>query len=478
MVLDREMKDRIDPEFDFIVIGTGPAGQKAAIQAAKLGKRTLAIEKQSVVGGVALATGTIPSKTLREAVMDLGGLRQRGLHGANYRVKQDITMEDLTYRVDHVLRNEIAVIEDQLHRNGVEVAHGAASFRDPYRIVVSTGDSQHEFTAEKFLIAVGSKPATSPLVPIDGTSIFDTDVLFQMARLPRTMIVVGAGIIGIEYAGIFAALGVKVTLIDMREQLLDFVDREIVDGLMYQMREHGVAFRLNEQVTEVQSTDGVIARTESNKTIVGDCLLYCVGRQGAVDGLGLENAGIGSDSRGRITVDEQYRTAVPHVYAAGDVIGFPALAATSMEQGRMAALAAFGMPNENIGRVIPYGIYTIPEISMVGSTESQLTTQSVPYECGIARFAETARGQIIGEDQGRLKILVNSESRQILGVHIIGEGATELIHIGQVLIGLNASLDFLVNNVFNYPTLAECYKIAALDAYNKLADARRTKSAA
>jgi NAD(P) transhydrogenase len=473
-----EFMDPIRSEFDFIVIGTGPAGQRAAIQAAKLGKRTLVIEKQVAVGGVALATGTIPSKTLREAVMHLGGLRQRGLYGPNYRVKQNITLEDLTFRVNSVLHNEIEVIDDQLRRNGVDVAHGSASFVNKNTILISTSDSEREVTAKKFLIAVGSKPATSSLVPIDGHRIYDTDVLFRMKQLPRTMIIVGAGIIGIEYAGIFAGLGVKVTLIDMHSQLLDFVDRELVDGLMYHMRERGVAFRLEEHVTEVRMDKGVVAKTGSGKTIVGDCLLYCVGRQGAVDELGLENIGVQSDSRGRIAVDEHFRTSAPNVYAAGDVIGFPALAATSMEQGRMAALSAFKMPNENAGNVIPYGIYTIPEISMVGATEKELTAESIPYEYGIAKFAETARGQIIGEDQGRLKILVHSENREVLGVHIIGEGATELIHIGQMLIGLDAPLDYLVNNVFNYPTLAECYKIAALDVYNKLADVRRNKSAA
>ncbi len=468
------------PPFDVAVIGTGPAGQKAAIQAAKLGRSVVAIERHKWVGGAALSTGTIPSKTLREAVLYLTGFRQRGLYGISYRVKDAISIQDLTYRVDHVLRQETAIVENQLARNGVVVMRGRASFEDEHTLMVARDGSEERITADVFIIAAGSTPAHSHAVPIDGKVSFDTDCILELKSVPRTMTIVGAGVIGIEYASIFAALGVRVTLVEKSDELLDFVDDEIVDALVYHMRDVGVTFRLGEDVAEVRiEPEGVVARTVSKKTIIADTLLYAVGREGATAGLGLERAGIETDERGRIAVDERFRTSVPHIFAAGDVVGFPALAATSMEQGRVAARCALGEPADRAQEPIPYGIYTVPEISIVGSTEKELTAAAVPYEVGVGRYAETARGQIVGDSAGRLKLLVHSDTRKLLGVHVIGEGATELVHIGQAIIALGGTLDYLVNNVFNYPTLAETYKVAALDAFNKLAEqARRSGVAA
>ncbi|MDP6821859.1 MAG: Si-specific NAD(P)(+) transhydrogenase [Dehalococcoidia bacterium] len=456
-------------QFDVAVIGAGPAGQRAAIQAAKLGASVVVIERLPTVGGAAINGGTIPSKALREAVLYLTGFRERELYGVSYSVKQDILLQDLTYRLDHILRREVAVMESQLARNGVEVMFGRASFSGDHRLVIDRGHEKSEIVAENVILAPGSKPAHSEQVPIDGVRIFDTDQILNLREIPRRLAVIGAGVVGLEYACMFAALGVRVTLVEKQEQLIPFVDREIVEALIYHMRDTGVLFQLGEGVDSVTiEGDEVVATTESRKRVCADALLYTIGRVGSTDQLGLENIGLGSDDRGRLTVDDRYRTSVPYVYAAGDVIGFPALASSSMEQGRIAARNALGAPTDGVQDPLPFGIYTIPEISIVGKTEPQLTRDRVPYEIGLARYSETARGQIVGDSTGRLKLLVHTETREILGVHIIGEGASELIHIGQTVIALNGKLDYLVNNVFNYPTLAECYKVAALDAYNKI----------
>jgi len=459
--------------FDVVVIGTGPAGHHAAIQAAKLGKSVAAIERRRVVGGGGLHTGTIPSKTLREAVLYLTGFRQRGLYGISYRVKRSIIPQDLTFRVEHVLKREIAVLEDQFARNGVELIYGLASFIGPHTLCIRNGEEE-EVEAEMFVLAPGSIPAHSPKIPVDGKYMFDTECILNLTSIPKRLIVVGAGVIGVEYASIFSALGTEVTLVDQRHDILEFVDREILEALSYHMRGRGVVFRLGEAVEEVvREGEEVVARTTTHKTIVGDCLLYTVGRLGATADLALDTVGLEPDPRGRLEVDENYRTAIPYIYAVGDVVGFPALASVSMEQGRVAIRYAFGLRATKSQGLLPYGIYTIPEISMVGSTEEELTKQGVPYEFGLARYSETARGQIVGDTTGKLKLLVHAENRHILGVHIIGEGATELVHIGQLAMALGGTLDFLVNNVFNYPTLAECYKVAALDAFNKLSPRRR-----
>lgn len=466
-------------QYDVVVVGAGPAGQRAAVQAAKLGASVVVIELRPTIGGAAIHGGTIPSKALREAVLYLTGFRERELYGVSYSVKQDILLQDLTYRLDHILKREVAVMESQLARNGVEVIRGKASFSGDHTIVVDGGHEKIEIAAENVILTPGSRPSHSEHVPIDGVRIFDTDQILDLRDIPRRLAVIGAGVVGVEYACMFAALGVRVTLVDMQEQLLPFVDREIVDALIYHMRDTGVVFQLGEGVESVTIRgDEVVAITESRKHIISDALLYTIGRQGSTDGLGLENVGLEADERGRLAVDDRYCTSVPYIYAAGDVIGFPALASSSMEQGRIAARNALGAPTDGVQDPLPFGIYTIPEISIVGKTEAQLTRDRVPYEIGLARYSETARGQIVGDSTGRLKLLVQAETRDLLGVHIIGEGASELIHIGQAVIALDGKLDYLVNNVFNYPTLAECYKVAALDAYNKLSSYKVLRKAA
>ncbi|MCH7642453.1 MAG: Si-specific NAD(P)(+) transhydrogenase [Chloroflexi bacterium] len=466
-------------QFDVVVVGAGPAGQRAAVQAAKLGASVVVIEPRPTIGGAAINGGTIPSKALREAVLYLTGFRERELYGVSYSVKQDILLQDLTYRLDHILKREIAVMESQLARNGVEVMLGKASLSGDHTLLVDNGQEKIEIRADYVILTPGSQPSHSENVPIDGVRIFDTDQILNLREIPRRLAVIGAGVVGVEYACMFAALGVRVTLVDMQEQLLSFVDREIVEALVYHMRDTGVLFQLGEGVESVTiEDDEVIAITESRKRITSDALLYTIGRQGSTDGLGLENVGLEADERGRLTVDDRYCTSVPYIYAAGDVIGFPALASSSMEQGRIAARNALGAPTDGVQDLLPFGIYTIPEISIVGKTEAQLTKERVPYEIGLGRYSETARGQIVGDSTGRLKLLVHPETRDLLGVHIIGESASELIHIGQAVIALNGKLDYLVNNVFNYPTLAECYKVAALDAYNKLSGRNVLRKAA
>ena len=455
--------------YDVAILGSGPAGHSAAIQAAKAGKRVVVIDKRDAVGGTSVNTGTIPSKTLREAILHLSGVRQREIYGSAYRVKRDVTAKDLAYRFDHVVNHQRDVVQLQLDRNGVELMFGEGSFVDEHTLRVVHGEDETTVHADFILIGVGSVPAHSAAVPCNDRTILDSDGICYVKDIPRSLIVVGAGVVGTEYACMFSVLGSKVTLIDQRHEILEFLDAEIVQALMYHMRQTGVLFRLGEEVTEVVHESGkVTAVTASHKRISAESLLYSVGRMGATNGLNLEALGVEIDDRGRITVDGEFRTTIPHIFAAGDVIGFPALAATSMGQGRAAIRAALGLPHNGSQNVLPYGMYTIPEIAMVGKSEAELTDEGIPYEVGIARYRETARGQIIGDLSGTLKLLIHSESTKTLGVHIIGDGATELIHIGQALIGLDGNLDYLINNTFNYPTLAECYRIAALDASNKL----------
>ncbi len=457
--------------FDFLVIGSGPAGQRAAIQAAKLGKNAAIIERRPVVGGVSVHTGTIPSKTLREAVLYLTGWDQRGVYGRSYRLKDKLDIDDLMKRLDITLNHEIEVMEHQLIRNGVTVIQGSASFVDPHRIKVEKADGHfEEYTADKFLIAVGSRPARPEGIPFDNDIILDSDGILNLKRIPRSMIVVGAGVIGVEYASIFSTMDVKVTLVDGRPSLLDFMDKEIIDELVHSMRDRGVLLRLGERVARVEKTDKgtAICELESGKRMQAEAILFAAGRIGCTYTLGLENAGLETDSRRRLSVNEHLQTAVPHIYAAGDIIGFPALASTSMEQGRLAACHAMGVEACQTQEFFPFGIYAVPEMSMIGATERELTEKRTPYEIGVARLRETARGQIMGLQEGVLKLLVGLEDRRLLGVHIIGEGATELIHIGQAVLTLGGTLDYFLENVFNYPTLAEAYKVAALDAWNRM----------
>jgi NAD(P) transhydrogenase len=458
--------------YDMLVIGSGPAGQKAAIQAAKIGKRVGVIERKKVAGGICINTGTIPSKSLREAVLFLSGFRQRNLYGASYRVKKDITFEDLAQRCDHVIKAEQEVIQNQLLRNSVDFIIGTAAFLDAHRLSIKQESETNEHTADYIVIAVGTEPARPPEIPFDDESIIDSDRLLSLKQLPKSLTIVGGGVIGCEYASIVATLGIPVVLVERRPRLLEFVDSELIEALQYQMRNVGVTFRFNEEVVGIQKSadHSVLIHLKSGKKISAPLLMYSIGRVGATKDLNLQSIGITPDERGRLKVNENYQTALNHVYAVGDVVGFPALASTSMQQGRHAACHAFGLACDLSTHLLPYGIFTIPEISMVGRNEDELTRDGVPYEIGVARYREIARGQLIGDTVGMLKLLFHSETRALLGVHVIGEGATELVHIGQAVIAHGGKLDYFIDTVFNYPTLAECYKVAALAALNKFSN--------
>ena len=456
-------------DFDVLVIGSGPGGQKAAIAAAKLERQVAIIERRDMIGGVCLNTGTIPSKTLREAILYLTGLAQREMYGQSYRVKDEITIADLAARTSHVVGREMEVVRSQLSRNRVTALTGTGSFADPHTVEVDDNGRVRAVTADKIVIATGTKPARPASVQFDERTVIDSDGIVHLERVPRSMVVAGAGVIGIEYASMFAALGTKVTVVEQRDRMLEFCDDEVVEALKYHLRDLAVTFRFGETVSSVEAHDGgAIATLLSGKKIPADTVMYSAGRQGMSDELNLEAAGLTADARGRIHVDDFFRTSVPHIYAVGDIIGFPALAATSMEQGRLAAHHACGEPLHELAPLQPIGIYSIPEISFVGRTEEQLTKDSVPFEVGVSRYRELARGQIIGDSYGVLKLLVSLETRTLLGVHVFGTGATELVHIGQAVMGCGGTVDYLVDAVFNYPTLAEAYKVAALDAMNKI----------
>jgi NAD(P) transhydrogenase len=501
--------------FDCIVIGTGPAGQKAAIQAAKLGKSVAIIEKNKVLGGASINTGTIPSKALREAVLHLTGANKRGLFGESSRIKRNITIADLIYISQQVIHQELSLIRDHFERNNIELIWGAARFEDDNVLYIDRPDDFEVITGEKFIIATGTCPAMPSNVPFNPKTIFTSDGLLKLEMLPKTMIVVGGGVIGVEYACMLATLGVKITLVEGRNDLLGFLDHEITEALQYQMRRMGITLRLGEKVAKIEeiSPDGpemrqgipvptatavaaaandpsqpgvalavpinaaeksalknplVQATLESGKHLHAQTLLYAVGRQGTTAALRLDKVGLVADDRERLKVNEHYQTAVEHIYAAGDVIGFPALASTAMEQGRLATCHAFGVPTCSMPELFPFGIYAIPEISMVGKTEEQLTKAGIPYEAGVAQYSELARGQLLGDHDGMLKMLIHQDDHTILGVHAIGTGSTELIHIGQAVMAFKGTVDYFINNVFNYPTLAEAYKVAALNGLNKL----------
>ncbi|WP_158810215.1 Si-specific NAD(P)(+) transhydrogenase [Beijerinckia sp. L45] len=462
-------------DFDMLVIGSGPSGRRAAIQSAKLGKSVLVVEKGRRVGGVSVHTGTIPSKTLRETVLNLSGWRERGFYGRAYRVKQDIEASDLMARMRKTLDHEVEVLEHQFSRNAVKTVRGQARFVGPHEIEV-TGDAGETrvYTAANILIACGTTPFRPENVPFNGTTVLDSDEIVDLKKLPRSLAVIGAGVIGVEYATIFSALDVAVTLIEPRPTFLDFIDKEIIDELVHDFRDRKLALRLGSAVTAIALNEaGAPSITLANGRIVqADMLLYAAGRVGATTALNLEVTGITADHRGRIGVTPNtLQTSVPHIYAAGDVIGFPSLASTSMEQGRLAAGHAFGLKPSSMPESFPYGIYSVPEISMVGMAEEEVRNKDIPHECGIARFRETSRGQIMGLNSGMMKLIFSTETRRLLGAHIIGEGATELIHIGQAVLNLKGTIDFFIENTFNYPTLAEAYKIAGLDAWNRMARA-------
>ncbi|MFT3967304.1 MAG: Si-specific NAD(P)(+) transhydrogenase [Sphingobium sp.] len=459
-------------KYDLVVIGSGPAGRRAAVQAAKLGKSVLVVEGRRRVGGVSVHTGTIPSKTLRETALNLSGWRERGFYGRSYRVKKDISSDDLGMRLTKTLEYEVDVLEHQFQRNGVDTLSGFARFIDPHHVAVTAPDSSEmAVEGERFLIAVGTTPFRPADIDFGDADIMDSDEVVDVPRLPRSLTVVGAGVIGIEYATIFSALDVAVTVIEPRTAFLDFIDREIMDEFVHQLRDRGVSFRLGSPVTSVvkEVSGRVCTTTADGRSVRTDMLLYCAGRMGATATLGLEACGLEADGRGRLTVDPRtFQTAVPHIYAAGDVIGFPSLASTSMEQGRIAACHAFNLPVPPAPAYFPYGIYAVPEISTVGMSEQEVHDRGINYECGIARFRETSRGHIMGLDHGMLKMIFSLKTRRLLGVHIIGEGATELVHIGQAVLNLKGTIDYFIENTFNYPTLAEAYKVAALDAWNRM----------
>lgn len=463
-------------DYDLVVIGSGPSGQRAAIQAAKLGKTVAIIERARTVGGICVNYGTIPSKTFREAVLHLSGYRERGIYGSSYRVKQEITIDDLLYRVQQVVRSEIDVIRNQMTRNRVELIEATATFLDAHVIELTT-EGRHgtrQITTNKVVIACGTEAARDDHIPFDGQKIFTSDDVLGLERLPRSIIIVGAGVIGIEYATMFAALGVRVTVVDKRPTLLPFLDHEISAALTYVVQQSNVTMRLGEEVADIRLVDGVSKPVEvhlkSGKVLHAEAALYSIGRVGATERLQLQNTGIKADDRNRIPVNEHFQSNVEHVYAVGDVIGFPSLASTSYEQGRAAARHAFGLRHDHEGGIglFPYGIYTVPEISTIGRSEDELTAAGISYEIGKANYREISRGQIIGDRTGLLKIIFSPESRKLLGVHIMGEGASELIHIGQVLMVHGGTVDYFADAVFNFPTLAECYKAAALDGLNRL----------
>ena len=467
-------------QFDLCVIGSGPGGQKAAIQAAKLGRRVCVVEQKEVVGGVAVNTGTMPSKALREVILHVGGYATVAPRVKDFEAAgREATLQTLWSSYQAVIRNEIEIVSKQLMRNGVTLINGRGCFRDAHTLEVTHDDGVEAIGADFFAIAVGSMPARPPQIPFDGKTIITTDEIFHLDYLPHSMIVVGGGVIGTEYASMLAALGTRMTLIEGRSRLLDFVDAEIIEALQYHLRQVRLTLRLGEHVVAIgtvpapagsRTTTGMLAEVtlESGKRLHADCLMYCVGRQGATEGLELAALGIEPDARGRLTVNEQFQTALPHVYAVGDVVGFPALASTSMEQGRVAACSMFGATCAAMPKLLPYGIYSIPEISMVGRTEEELTHEGIPYETGIAQYREIARGQLLGDEIGMLKLLIQQETHSVLGVHAIGTGATELIHIGQAVLAFGGTAEYFVDAVFNYPTLAECYRVAALNGLNKL----------
>ena len=458
-------------QYDMIVIGSGPAGRRAAVQGAKIGKSVLVVEKGQKVGGVSVHTGTIPSKTLRETVLNLTGYRERGFYGRAYRVKQDIGASDLTARLQMTLTHEVDVLEHQFARNGVKAVCGTARFLDPHRLEILSPEGERlVVSAERIVIAVGTRPHRPGNIPFNGTSVLDSDEMIGTIRLPRSLTVIGAGVIGVEYATIYSALDVAVTLVEPRDIFLDFVDHELIEDFTHQLRDRGMTLRLGAKVERIEF-DGAYPVTvlADGRRVRSEMLLFTGGREGVTDLLNLEACGLVADARGRLKVDPHtFQTAVAHIYAAGDVIGFPSLASTSMEQGRIAACHAFEIPMPPAPEFFPYGIYAVPEISMVGMTEKEVRERGIHYECGIARFRETSRGHIMGLNSGMMKLIFSLKTRRLLGAHIVGEGATELVHIGQAVLNLKGTLDYFIENTFNYPTLAEAYKIAALDAWNRM----------
>ena len=459
-------------KYDVIIIGSGPAGKTAAIQAAKLGKSAAIIDGLSQVGGVCVHTGTIPSKTLRETVLNLTGWRERGFYGRSYRAKADIKAADLMQRLNMTLQSEVDILEDHMVRNSVEIYHGHARFRNDKVIEIDTqtGDLL-ELTAARTIIAVGTRTFRPDYVPFNGETVIDSDEVTRMKNLPKSLTVVGAGVVGVEYATIFSTLDINVTLVEPRETMLDFIDKEVLMHFRHDIVDQGLRLQFGQKISKIECRDNgtCVVRLESNRAMASDMVLFAAGRIGATDNLGLENVGIEVDHRGRLKVNEHFQTTVPNIYAAGDVIGFPSLASTSLEQGRAAVLHALGEKVHQLPDFFPYGIYAVPEMSSVGMSEEEAIKRKIGYEVGIVPLPETSRGKVMGLQSGLMKLIFSTKSRRLLGVHIVGEGATELIHIGQAVLTLNGTLDYFLENAFNYPTLAEAYKVASLHAHNRMA---------
>jgi NAD(P) transhydrogenase len=455
-------------DYDLIAIGSGPAGQGAAVKAAKLGRRAAVVERQDVLGGASTNTGTLPSKTLRAAIMELTGDGQ-GVYGSTRRLRHEITIDDLLWRTQQVIEHERDAIRDELRRNSVDVLVGTASFVDPHTLEICADEERRLVSAERIVIAVGTTPARPPGVDLDGHAVLDSEGILRLSYVPRMLTVVGADVIGLEYASMAAALGIQVTVVEKRAHILGFVDNDVGEGLQYHMCGLGVVFRLGEEVEAVEQLDGgAVVHLKSGERISSEIVIYTAGRRGATESLNLRAAGLDADERGRIAVGSDFRTAQPHIFAAGDVVGVPSLAATSMEQGRLAALAAVGEPVKSLPDLLPYGIYTIPEISFVGQGERELRDAEVPYVVGIARYRDLARGDISGDRSGLLKLLVHAGTRRLLGVHLLGTAGTELVHLGQAVIAARLPVDYLVEAVFNVPTFSDAYKVAALDACRRL----------
>ena len=459
--------------FDLVVIGSGPAGEKGAAQAAYFGKRVCIVERAPKPGGAAVNTGTIPSKALRETALYFSGLRQRGLYGVDYQVKSDISVSDFMYRERSVIEAEWKLIDDNIKRHGITQVQGAARFIDPHTIEVSRyGTEPRIITGQFFLVATGSQPQPPEGVEVDGVTVVDSDTLLTLEKIPSTMIVVGGGVIGCEYACTFAALGVRVTIATGRSRLLAHLDSEVSDALRQQMTARlGIQVCLDAEVTGIRvENERAYVRLSTETELGAECVLYCAGRMGATAELGLQEVGVETNPRGFIKADAHYRSAVPSIYAAGDVIGFPALASTSMEQARVAVCHAFDLKyKQQVAEVLPYGVWTIPEIATVGATEEQLIARDVPFEIGRSWFRTNPRGQIIGDLDGFIKLLFSPDDQRLFGVSIVGEGACELIHIGMSCMSFGGTIDYFIQSVFNYPALADAYKYAAYDGLQAIA---------
>jgi NAD(P) transhydrogenase len=456
--------------YDVIVIGSGPAGQKAAIKCAKVGRRVAIIDEREVVGGRCLHIGTIPSKTLRAAIIYLSGYYERKIYGEHYRVKSEITVEDLLFRTTAIIKREMDVIQGMLARNGIDVVTGHAAFTSPHELRVISSRSTLELSGDYILICTGSVSNVMAELPFDGVRVMNTDDIMELKYLPKKLMVVGGGVIGLEYASMFSLLDMEVMVISQHERLLPFVDQQVVQALMAHMRRHGVSFHLCDGIAEmtVAGPRRVTGKLNSGELFDVGLVLYAAPRWGNTADLNLEAAGLCALTKGYLKVNDDFQTEVEHIYAAGDVIGFPSLASTSIDQGRKAANRLLGVKDVPSAPVFPYGIYTFPDISMAGASEEQLQQDGRPYEVGIGHYYESARGQIIGDEDGLVKLLFDPQTRLLLGVHIIGSEATELIHIGQSVIIHGGQIDYFLDTVFNYPTLAECYKIAAFNGFSKL----------